>query len=63
MKLLRGWKEIADYLRLSVPSCKRRAGLSGGGRLPVFRDGRIVSARLSDLDAWVDRVARGQLGS
>lgn len=53
--LLRGWKEIAAYLGVSVRTAQR---LAESDALPVHRTGQQkggVCAYQSDLDAWVVR--------
>jgi excisionase family DNA binding protein len=43
-------REVADELRCSVPTVKRRIAV---GVLPTYRDGRLVRVREDDLRRYV----------
>jgi hypothetical protein len=54
--LLKGWREIAQYIGLDVSDTLRVAKLDG---LPFFRLGETVYCHKSRLDAWTKRVSNG----
>jgi hypothetical protein len=54
--LLKGWREIAQYVGLDVSDTLRLAKLDG---LPYFRLGLTVYCRKSRLDAWTKTVRHG----
>jgi len=43
-------KEAADYLKLSVPAIRKYIRL---GKLPYYRQGRIVRIKKQDLDNFL----------
>jgi hypothetical protein len=49
-RLLRSWKEIADYCRKSERSLRRYQKFSG---MPVCRFGRFVTASPNMIDVWL----------
>ena len=53
--MLRGWKEIADFLKISESTAIR---YERNGNMPVIRlfNGQIVGMR-SELKAWIVKVA------
>ena len=54
--LLKGWREIAQYVGLDVADTLRVAKLDG---LPFFRLGDSVYCHKSQLDAWAKTVSHG----
>jgi hypothetical protein len=54
--LLKGWREIAQYVGLDVSDTLRVAKLDG---LPFFRLGDSVYCHKSQLDAWAKTVSHG----
>ena len=54
--LLKGWREIAQYVGLDVADTLRVAKLDG---LPFFRLGDTVYCHKSQLDAWAKAVSHG----
>lgn len=54
--LLKGWREIAQYLGVDVSDALRMANLDG---LPFFTLGDTVYCRKSRLDAWAESVSIG----
>ena len=54
--LLKGWREIAQYVGLDVSDTLRVAKLDG---LPFFRLGDSVYYNKSQLDAWAKTVSHG----
>jgi hypothetical protein len=54
--LLKGWREIAQYVGLDVSDTLRVAKLDG---LPHFRLGDTVYCHKSQLDAWTKTVSHG----
>ena len=54
--LLKGWREIAQYVGVDVSDTLRLAKLDG---LPYFRLGQTVYCRKSRLDAWTKTVSHG----
>ena len=54
-RVLKGWGEIAEFLRQSVPVAQRWQNEG----IPVTREGRFVYASSEDLTAWVG-TERGQ---
>jgi polysaccharide pyruvyl transferase WcaK-like protein len=54
--LLKGWREIAQYVGLDVSDTLRVAKLDG---LPFFRLGESVYCHKSQLDAWAKTVSHG----
>lgn len=55
-RVLKGWREIAEFLGQSVPVAQRWQNNEG---MPVTREGRSVYASPEDLTAWVGH-GRGQ---
>ena len=54
--LLKGWREIAQYLGVDVSDTMRLANLDG---LPFFKVGDTVYCHKSQLDAWAKSVSNG----
>ena len=54
--LLKGWREIAEYLGVDVSDSLRLANLDG---LPFFKVGDTVYCHKSQLDAWAKSVSKG----
>ena len=54
--LLKGWREIAQYLGVGVSDTLRLANLDG---LPFFRLGDTVYCHKSRLNAWAKSVSNG----
>ena len=54
--LLKGWREIAQYLGVDVSDTLRLANLDG---LPYFQSGDTVYCDKSRLDAWAKSVSDG----
>jgi hypothetical protein len=54
--LLKGWREIAQYVGVDVSDTLRLAKLDG---LPYLRLGHTAYCRKSRLDAWAKTVSRG----
>lgn len=60
--ILRGAKEIAEYLEVDPDVIYRL--VKSGGALPYYRLGKMICARKSDLHAWIEeQVSRNAIGT